>query len=92
MDGVTTSSSGMQKAFRIKSWKELNDSERIIKLQEEICRTERQVADLCKIVGKLLEHDHHDGHMIVKLNELTYAEDSPRTSLSFRVENFEERN
>jgi hypothetical protein len=76
------------KPMRRKYWSELTDSERVLKLQEELSRTQHQVADLCKYVGKLMEHAHYEGRIVSNIqrpNEESYG------GIYFRVEDFKDK-
>ena len=83
------SSIGIEKAVRMKYWGEMNDSERIVKLQDELRRTQKQVADLSKHIGNLLQHDHSNGHMIVRMPS-PYDGESIGGILNFRIEDYRE--
>jgi len=72
---------------RRKYWSEMEDKERIIKLQEELMRTQRHLAELSKWVGSLIEHKHLDGKIVTSIanpnEEASYG-------IRFRVEEFKD--
>ena len=70
------------KAFRNKNWSEMNKDEQIEKLKLELIRTQEHIASMSKYLTKLIEHDHMDHRMVVRLanpNEESYG------GMSFRV-------
>lgn len=74
------------KPMRRKYWSEMEDKERIVKLQEELTRTQEALERLSNYVSKLMDHEHLNGRMVIRLghpNEESYG------GIGFRVEKFE---
>jgi hypothetical protein len=70
---------------RNKYWSEMTDSEKINKLQQELSRTQNRLADVCKYVSQLIDHNHFNNHITIRLqnpNEESY------NGLYFRPEDF----
>ena len=74
--------------MRRRYWSEMNDKERIIKLQEELMRTQRHLSELSEWVNNLISHSHLDGIIVTCLqnpnNEQSYG-------IRFRVEEFKDK-
>ena len=74
------------KPRRRKYWSEMEDKERIVKLQEELTRTQEALDRLSNYVSKLMDHEHLNGRMVARLGN---PNDEYYNGFSFRVEKFE---
>jgi hypothetical protein len=75
------------KPMRRKYWSEMEDKDRIVKLQEELTRTQEALDRLSNYVSKLMGHEHLNGRMVVRLGHPN--EEESYGGFSFRVEKFE---
>ena len=73
------------KCEREKYWPEMDDKQKIEKLQRELARTQQQLATISDYVEKFMEHEHtSNGHIVIRLKH-PYEESF---YLKFRAEKF----
>jgi hypothetical protein len=75
--------------MRRRYWSEMDDKERIVKLQEELIRTQRHLSELSKWVQKLKEHKHLDGLIVTCLANSN--DEVADYGVRFRVEEFKDK-
>lgn len=73
------------KPMRKKYWSELIDSERIVKLQDELIRTQRKLSDICHYVERIMEHDHLNGRLVTRVRN---PNEESCGGFYFRIEEF----
>jgi len=52
---------------RLKHWSEINDSQRIRRLREQVKFLDARLGDLCNVVEKLQQHEHNSSGEVVGL-------------------------
>ena len=74
--------------MREKYFVEMDDTQRIQKLSDELLRTQRKVEELCLIIECLLHHDHIDSKIMVEFKNPNEVNDR---SIYFRPYDFKRK-
>lgn len=58
-----------EKSWREKYFSEMNDQEKVVKLSEELTRTQLHLAHCSHLIRSLMKHKHVDGEIVKKVEE-----------------------